>query len=561
MTFLRNGKREKKDPLDIEWHIGEYTRLSKEDGDKPESDSIQNQDRIINNHIKFLRQQGERISSVTVFSDDGYAGGNFKRPGYKRMIEMIEAGKINCIIFKDNSRLGRNYPELGRLMEEYFPQMGVRVISVLNNLDSFRDPRGYSSAIVSFSNMVNDDYIRQLSIKIKCTLDMKREQGEFIGNYAPYGYVKSEADRHKLEIDPEAAEVVKMIFDWYAGGMSAGGIVKQLNALKIMPPSVYKTSKGCKGFTTHSSGGVKTGVWALTSVNSMLRDEVYIGNLVQGKFKSESYRSKRMVQVDEDEWTVIEGTHEAIISDEQFTIVHERFARRTRVAPKKERTHMFSGFVNCGHCGHRMNRVVSQGFPRFRCPTRTYAPEKCQCSSVKEELLSKVVLSALQDQIAKLVDVKAALDKARHEKPDSAPNEYQAALRRAEQEKKRLCDAKFRLYDDLQQGIIDREEYELFRKRYSDEIATQELYIEKLNANLEELANAKQLDDDFIAFFKKYGNIEKLDRDILNHLLDHVEVISPNHIEVYFRFSGVSQKILDLVQPIEDSKQSDRMVC
>ncbi len=162
--------------------MGEYNRLSKEDGDKPESDSIQNQHSINNQkHLEYLREQGEQIESVTVYSDDGYAGGNFKRPRYQALIRDIESGKINCIIFKDNSRLGRNYPELGRLMEDYFPQKGVRVISVLNNLDSVKDPRGYCSAIVSFSNIVNDDYIRQLSIKIKCTLTMKRERGEFIG--------------------------------------------------------------------------------------------------------------------------------------------------------------------------------------------------------------------------------------------------------------------------------------------------------------------------------------------------------------------------------------------
>ena len=200
MTFVQNKKKEKPTHLTTKWSVGEYNRLSKEDGDKPESDSIQNQHSINQKHLEYLREQGEQIESVTVYSDDGYAGGNFKRPRYQALIRDIESGKINCIIFKDNSRLGRNYPELGRLMEDYFPQKGVRVISVLNNLDSVKDPRGYCSAIVSFSNIVNDDYIRQLSIKIKCTLTMKRERGEFIGNYAPFGYQKDPADRHRLGI-------------------------------------------------------------------------------------------------------------------------------------------------------------------------------------------------------------------------------------------------------------------------------------------------------------------------------------------------------------------------
>mgnify|MGYP004682047597 CR=1 FL=1 len=301
MTFVQNKKNGKPDYLEIQWRVGEYNRLSKEDGDKPESDSIQNQHSINQKHIQYLRDQGEQILSVTVYSDDGYAGGNFNRPRYQDLLRDIESGKINCIIFKDNSRLGRNYPELGRLMEDYFPQKGVRVISVLNNLDSVKDPRGYSSAIVSFANIVNDDYIRQLSIKIKCTLAMKRERGEFTGNYAPFGYQKDPNDRHKLVIDEEQAEIVRRIFDWYEEGMSASGIAKRLNAMQIMTPGDFKIRDGCKSFITHEKNSPKTRTWAVNTVKTILTNEVYIGNMVQGKHKSVSYRSKKMALTDESE--------------------------------------------------------------------------------------------------------------------------------------------------------------------------------------------------------------------------------------------------------------------
>ena len=293
MTFVQNTKIVRDVVFDTEWRVGEYNRLSKEDGDKPESDSIQNQHNINQAHIEYLRRQGENIVSVKVYSDDGFAGGTFDRPQYKAMIRDIEAGKINCIIFKDNSRLGRNYPELGKLMEEYFPQMGVRVISVLNNLDSVKDPRGYCSAIVSFSNIVNDDYIRQLSIKIKSTLAMKREKGEFTGNYAPFGYAKDPNNYHKLVVDPEAAQIVRRIFDWYESGMSVIGIVKKLNSLQITTPGEYKIQNGCKSFITYSKNHPQKKAWATSTVNTILKNEVYIGNMVQGKNKSVSYRSKK----------------------------------------------------------------------------------------------------------------------------------------------------------------------------------------------------------------------------------------------------------------------------
>lgn len=555
MTFVQNKKKEKPTHLTTKWSVGEYNRLSKEDGDKPESDSIQNQHSINQKHLEYLREQGEQIESVTVYSDDGYAGGNFKRPRYQALIRDIESGKINCIIFKDNSRLGRNYPELGRLMEDYFPQKGVRVISVLNNLDSVKDPRGYCSAIVSFSNIVNDDYIRQLSIKIKCTLTMKRERGEFIGNYAPFGYQKDPADRHRLVVDEEQAEIVRKIFDWYEDGMSASSIAKRLNAMQIMTPGDFKIRDGCKSFITHDRNSSKLHAWTTTTIATILKNEVYIGNMVQGKHKSVSYRSKKMMLTDESEWTVVEGTHVPIISDEQFAIIHERFARRTRISPGKTHVHPLSGLVSCGACGHRMNRVVSQGYARYRCMTRTYAPDKCQCPSIKEEYLEELILQTLQSLIARLVDVKAVIDAARQFKTiNGAKNEYMLALNKAKREQERLQDAQFHLYDDLQSGLIPKTQYLQFQKRYEAEITVQKVKIEQLNQCLIHLKEARQQDDEFVAFFQKYGNIQKLDWDTVNQLIQKVVFHDKQHVDIYFRFADEYEKLCGIANVIREQE-------
>ena len=555
MTFVQNKKKEKPTHLTTKWSVGEYNRLSKEDGDKPESDSIQNQHSINQKHLEYLREQGEQIESVTVYSDDGYAGGNFKRPRYQALIRDIESGKINCIIFKDNSRLGRNYPELGRLMEDYFPQKGVRVISVLNNLDSVKDPRGYCSAIVSFSNIVNDDYIRQLSIKIKCTLTMKRERGEFIGNYAPFGYQKDPADRHRLVVDEEQAEIVRKIFDWYEDGMSASSIAKRLNAMQIMTPGDFKIRDGCKSFITHDRNSSKLHAWTTTTIATILKNEVYIGNMVQGKHKSVSYRSKKMMLTDESEWTVVEGTHAPIISDEQFAIIHERFARRTRISPGKTHVYPLSGLVSCGACGHRMNRVVSQGYARYRCMTRTYAPDKCQCPSIKEEYLEELILQTLQSLIARLVDVKAVIDAARQFKTiNGAKNEYMLALNKAKREQERLQDAQFHLYADLQSGLIPKTQYLQFQKRYEAEITVQKVKIEQLNQCLIHLKEARQQDDEFVAFFQKYGNIQKLDWDTVNQLIQKVVFHDKQHVDIYFRFADEYEKLCGIANVIREQE-------
>lgn len=559
MTFVQNKKKEKPDYLTRKWSVGEYNRLSKEDGDKPESDSIQNQHSINQKHLEYLREQGEQIESVTVYSDDGYAGGNFKRPRYQALIRDIESGKINCIIFKDNSRLGRNYPELGRLMEDYFPQKGVRVISVLNNLDSVKDPRGYCSAIVSFSNIVNDDYIRQLSIKIKCTLTMKRERGEFIGNYAPFGYQKDPADHHRLIVDEEQAEIVRKIFDWYESGMSASSIAKRLNAMQIMTPGDFKIRDGCKSFLTYDQKSSKIRTWAANTVTTILKNEVYIGNMIQGRYKSVSYRSKKMVSADESEWTVVEGTHAPIISDEQFAIVHERFARRTRIAPGGTHIYPLSGLISCGACGHSMNRVVSQGYARYRCMTRTYAPDKCQCPSVKEEYLEDLILQTLQSLMARLVDAKAVVDAARQfQKANGTGSKYMLALNKARREQERLRDAQFHLYDDLQSGFLPKEQYLRFWERYDAEIAVQEAKIEQLNRSLLQLKEARQQDDEFVAFFQKYGSIQKLDRETVNQLIQKVVFHDKQHIELYFRFADEYEKLCSLASA---AKEQETVCC
>lgn len=559
MTFVRNNQTERSVVEKKVWRVAVYLRLSKEDGDKPESDSIQNQRSIIDNHIKFMQSQGDEVISVDYYSDDGYSGGTFSRPGYERMIRDVEAGLINCVIFKDNSRLGRNYPELGRLMEDYFPSKKVRVISVLNHIDSYKDPYSYSSAIVSFSNIMNDDYIRQLSIKIKSTFAMKRAKGEFLGNYAPYGYMKSPEDHHKLIIDPEAAKVVRMIFDWYTQGLSASRIVKELNALGICPPSVYKTSKGCKGFAHHSSGGVKRGIWSITSVNTMLKDEIYIGNMVQGKNRSESYRTKRMIPADESEWTVIEGTHEPIISFNQFALVHDRFARHTRVAPENRQTYLLSGLIQCAHCGSKMNRHISSGVPRYRCMTRTYAKDKCSCPSVKEEYLERVILEALQRELQELVDARRVIESARRLTAGKrAENEYERAVRKALQEIENIKQKKFRLFDSLQSGIISEDEFRDYRERYDRDIEAQNKSIEQLKKAMEDVQRGRRQDDEFVTIFKKYGTIKTLDRELVNRLIDHVEFTDAQHIDIFCRHDFITEKqhVLDFAKSLQRPENS-----
>lgn len=514
MTYVQPGRGEGRPAA--QWRVAAYARLSREDGDKAESDSIQNQRRIMEDHLRYLREQGEQIASVEFYADDGYGGGTFDRPAYQRMLRDMEAGRINCVIFKDNSRLGRNYPELGHLMEEVFPQRGVRVISVLNRLDSVRDPQGYGSALLSFSNIVNDDYIRQLSLKIKCTLRMKRERGEYLGNFAPYGYVKSPADRHRLEIDPETAPVVRQIFRWYAEGESVRGIVRRLDGLGIPPPSARRP------------GGDRAAGWSDSTVRSMLKDEVYIGNLIQGRRKSISYRTKKTVPADIGEWTVFEDIHPALISQEQFRVVHDRFARRTRTGPRRETVYPLSGLVWCGHCGSPMSRCTSKGVSRWRCAARARDPGACRCPSVKEALVEEAVLEALQGEIRTLAD-REVLERALRRRMEEGDG---GALREAKRQRERLEAAAFTLYDHFRRGIVDEAEYRRFQARYRAELEAQ-------TRRIAWLAEARrEAPETAAAGFLRCGALPGLDRLTLAHLVERVEIRDSTHMALYVRFSA-----------------------
>ncbi|MCI2059133.1 MAG: recombinase zinc beta ribbon domain-containing protein [Oscillibacter sp.] len=284
---------------------------------------------------------------------------------------------------------------------------------------------------------------------------------------------------------------------------------------------------------------------------------MYIGNLVQAKYKSVSYRSKKMAPNDKDRWTVIEHAHEAIISDEQFAAVHDRLALHPRVSRQKGIAHFLSGLVFCGSCGRRMTRCTSGGHARWRCPTRTYAPDKCQCPSFSEKSLCEIVLEEVQKQVAGLVDARDAIESARKgQRGVSAANEYKLALTRAEQEKVRLKDAKFQLYDSLQSGVIDQAEYRQFKAQYQEKVAEQDRQITMLHTDLDALKAARKSDDEFVKFFSDCGNIQTLDRAVVSQLIDRIVILDASHVEIYFKFSGASNKIPGFAKKTEEHQTS-----
>ena len=326
-----------------------YNRLSREDGDKMESDSIRNQKDLISDYAK---QKGIRI--VEEYVDDGYSGTNFDRPAFQRMMEDVKKKKINCIIVKDLSRLGRNYIETGRYLEKIFPFLGVRFIAINDHYDSADQSGDADQIVIPFKNLINDAYCRDISIKIRSQLDVKRKNGKFIGSFAAYGYLKDPADKNHLIIDEVAAEIVRTIFGLKLNGFSSQRIGERLNEMKVVPPLEYKRMCGLNFNSGFRSG--KNAGWSIMTINRILRNELYIGTMVQGKNRKINYKVKQSRPVEEAGWIKVEETHDAIIPKQVFEIVQRLTELDTRTAPDADSVYTLSGFLRCGDCGQNMVR-------------------------------------------------------------------------------------------------------------------------------------------------------------------------------------------------------------
>ena len=290
------------------FNVAVYIRLSREDGDKEESDSVGNQRRLLTEYIA----KKEEFILYDIYIDDGYSGTNFNRPDFQRMITDIEEGKVNCVIVKDLSRFGRDYIDTGRYLERYFPEVGVRFISVTDGIDSMKQTY---DMLLPIKNIFNEQYARDISKKIQSTMKSKQKAGEFIGAFTSYGYKKSPVNKNKLVIDDYAASVVRRIFSLYIHGFGKQKIAKILNEEGILSPVEYKKFN-CDNYRNAKCLGSTT-YWSYSAVNSILHRQMYVGNMVQGT-KHQSMRSRQKKMPKED-WIIVENTHEPIID---LSLIH-----------------------------------------------------------------------------------------------------------------------------------------------------------------------------------------------------------------------------------------------
>lgn len=523
-----------------------YLRLSKEDGDKTESDSISNQRELITNFVKSMPEI--RLCSERI--DDGFSGVDFNRPAFNLMIEDVKAGRINCIIVKDLSRFGRNYIEAGRYIERIFPFLGVRFIAINDGYDSARERTQSDEIIIPFKNLINDAYCRDISIKIRSQLDIKRKKGEFIGSFAVYGYLKSEENKNRLVIDPYAAKIVKDIFAWKLEGLSQQGIADRLNEISEPSPMEYKRLSGLNFATSFQ---VKpTAKWTAVAVGRILKNPIYAGHLVQGKESTPNYKIKQRVLKPEDKWIRVENTHEPIIPQDVFDTVNRVLAQDTRIAPDEETVYPFSGLIFCADCKSGMVRkIVPAGGKRYAyyyC-SKNKAGDGCTTHCISEKILEKAILQALQNHIASILDTQHILhyiDTLPMQKEEIQKIDTRLMMKQEEIEKYK--NLKVSIYEDLKSGVIDTEEYREFKEIYGKKCTEAEQAAGRLEQDRNTILSGKGANSIWVETFKKNRNITELSRKVVVSLIEWIHVYSGRRVEIRFRYQYEYERALHFAE-------------
>lgn len=530
------------------WQAALYLRLSREDGDKEESDSVVNQKELLNQYISLEPD----IVLYDVYVDDGWSGTNFDRPDFIRMMADIKAGKVNCVIVKDLSRFGRNYIDVGQYIEKIFPLLDIRFISVTDNLDSVKSPHTMNTIMVPFKNLINDEYCRDISNKVRSSLDMKRKQGKHIGSFACYGYKKDPEDHNHLVIDEEAAEVVRDIYRWYISGMSMLSISQKLNAMGVPNPSSYKKMQGLKYKNRYENIG--RGKWPDSSIRRILNNQMYIGNLVQGTLKIKSYKVQVAQRQDKEDWIIVENTHEPIISKEDFETVQDLLLRNTRKSPEKTTVHLFSGYVTCGDCGRSMARKENHhaygDYTYYVCKTHTKI-DKTACSrhTTRADKLENIVLSSIQTQVALAVDMDDAIRSiSTNANASKELNRLEKLLEKAKDEIKEVESMTLDLYPDWKSGVISKEEYLELKKRFEDQKKNSMKKIRDLQDKIDDIEKGQSGSNQFIDNFIMYKNIDKLTREVVVALIEMIYIYENNKIKIVFKYQNPFKEAMEYIE-------------
>ena len=502
------------------FRAGLYLRLSREDENDGVSGSIQNQRDFL---TRYCLQRGFTI--VDVYADDGWSGTSFDRPDWKRLIVDIESGRINCVVTKDLSRLGRDYIMTGYYLEKYFPERRVRYVAVNDSIDTFEDSGG--NDLSPFRSVINDMYARDISKKVRTALHTKKLNGHFIGSVPPYGYRKSTEDKHRLVIDEETAPVVRRIYQMFISGGSKLGIANQLTAEGVPTPSQVKQLTATQ--KRHP------GVWNEVIIHRILRNPTYIGNLTQNRARKINYKVDTKMELPESDWIVVEGTHDPIVSAEDFNLARRLSDKRSYVSRRNGAAHLLSGLACCGTCGGRMTFAHETGQRIYMvCAAWRKHPKLglCTSHSCREADVNARVLAALRKEARSLDKGQIAEAAMQTDRPAAAPQTELDHLRGQLEEIKTVLS---HLYMDKARGVVTEADFLDMSARFGEKRET----IARRMQNIEVEMNRRRPGNDreqMVAALERFLTFKQPDRAALVVLIDSVEVFPDKRIRIHYNF-------------------------
>lgn len=538
--------------IDQTFKVAIYLRLSKEDDDlscssgaKSESNSISNQRKLI---YDFMKSHPE-LELYDEYKDDGKSGSNFDRAEFQRMMKDIEAGKVNCVVVKDQSRFGRDYIDVGKYKEKIFPKLGVRFITINEGYDSLSATSSDDLAF-TINSFVYDFYIRDISTKIRTNLTAKKQNGEYAGAFVAYGYVKDSNDKSKLVVDQFAADVVRDIFRWKIEGLSPQNIAVRLNELGIPSPAEYKKLSGSNYKTSFQTSS--KAVWSHVSVRRILKNEIYLGVMIQGKRTTPNYKTKTVVTKAESEWLRVEGTHEAIISVRDFELVQELLRDDTHCRAGDVTVPVYAGRIYCGDCGAAaVRKTVSYAGRRYVyyvCNANKHDKTVCSRHSIREDILGQVIYQTVRHQIDLLLDVDKALRQFENLSWEKHKlKQLDASIEIQEEVVRKNNTLRLGIYEDLRAGLLDRSEYESLKKELAERIDEATAAIEKLNKEKREILDGVSKQQSWVEQFRQYENVTELTRPMVIHLIERINIFEDSNIEIVFRHRNQIEEILQFI--------------
>lgn len=518
-----------------------YVRLSYTDDKAVESNSVSNQKLLIDDFAK----KNADIEIVSVKVDDGYSGVLFDRPAFQEMMQEVKDGKINCVIVKDLSRLGREYIETGRYLRRIFPSFGVRFIAINDGIDTLKE--SCDEIGVSLKNLLNDAYCHDISKKTRSALSTKRQNGDYVGACTIYGYQKDSENKNHLVADEYAARVVQDIFRLKVNGASAVKIADTLNNMGVLSPIEYKKSKGIP----HPTGGYadrEGAKWSVPTILRILKDETYTGTLIQGRQGTYNHKIKDLIDKPETEWIRTKNAHEAIIQKHDFDLVQKILKLDTRTAPNGDCVYLFSGILICGCCGNRMTRKTvpykGEKYFYYYCPTG----KKNNCDKpimIKEDDLIACVLASVKahiDNVVSLEDVLSNISEQRINR--TLVQKYATQICENEEQLEKIKNYKSGLYENFINGILNNDDYKTFRNDYDAETERLKNAIALLMQELENVKNNTSERLHWMQHFKRFSTMTELDRRAVIQLIHSIKILGKHDIQITFRYQSEYESAL-----------------